>query len=89
MPVWSTLAVGAVVLAGVALGFAAVMAGVLGSEGPSDRRPALPCQVLGTAADGAVTVYRCGVPTADGRVAECLVTDAGAIHCHDAVEDAW
>lgn len=89
MPVWSTLAVGAVVLAGVALGLAAVMASVLGSEGTPDRRPALPCQVLGTAADGAVTVYRCGVPTADGRVAECLVTDAGEIHCHDAVEDAW
>ena len=89
MSVRSTLAVGAVVLAGVALGLAAVMAGVLGSEGSSDRRPALPCQVLGTAADGVVTVYRCGMPTADGRVAECLVTDAGAIHCHDVVEDAW
>lgn len=89
MPVWSTMAAGAVVLAVVVLGLTAVLTDVLGSGETSDRRPALPCQVLGTAANGAVTVYRCGVPTADDRVAECLVTDAGAIHCHDVVEDAW
>ena len=43
---------------------------------------------VATVGDG-IEVYRIGVPTADGRVAECLVTSLGGIHCFDQVEDAW
>lgn len=85
----AVLIAGSVVLAVTAIGLAAVMDSERGSAETPTQRPAMPCQVLGTVADEAVTVYRCGVPTADGRVAECLVTDAGEIHCHDVVEDAW
>lgn len=38
---------------------------------------------------GDVEVYRVGVTTADGRVAECYVTGQGGIDCLEPVEDAW
>ena len=38
---------------------------------------------------GGVRLYRTGIPTSDGLVAECIVTDRGGIWCRQPVRDAW
>ena len=37
---------------------------------------------------GGVTLYRTGIPTADGLVTECFVTDRGGIWCRQPVQDS-
>lgn len=37
---------------------------------------------------GGVTLYRTGIPTSDGLVAECVVTDRGGIWCRQPVQDS-
>ena len=66
---------------------AVIVGTVWDAVGVPAHEPA-PHNRVATVGDG-IEVYRIGVPTADGRVAECLVTSLGGIHCFDQVEDAW
>lgn len=79
------------VMAPVAIVVSVIIAVIVGAVwdtvGVPAHKPA-PHNRVATVGDD-IEVYRIGVTTTDGHVAECLVTSLGGIHCFDQVEDAW